>query len=86
MKIYCLPEKSPEKVGDFGRKVLEKIDIANTESSPAGLLFLFSDDCGKQKVTGHPVPERRKDRQRTLPISKMVCRCRFRAVRMALPL
>lgn len=32
-----------------------------TESSPAGLLFLFSNDCEKQKVTGRPVPERRKD-------------------------
>lgn len=39
----------------------EKIDIAIQKSSPAGLLFLFSNDCGNQKVTGRPVPERRKD-------------------------
>ena len=35
--------------------------LYTSESSPAGLLFLFSNDFEKQKVTGHPVPERRKD-------------------------
>ena len=57
MKIYCLPEK----VVTLEEKSLEKIDIAIQKSSPAGLLFLFSNDCEKQKVTGRPVPERRKD-------------------------
>ena len=48
----------------------EKIDIAIQKSSPAGLLFLFSNDCGNQKVTGHPVPERRKDD--TDPVSNAI--------------
>ena len=58
MKIYCLPEK----VVTLEEKSLEKIDIAIQKSSPAGLLFLFSEDFLKsKKVTGLPVPERRKD-------------------------
>ena len=56
MKIYCLPEK----VVTLEEKSLEKIDIAIQKAVLRGC-FLFSNDCGNQKVTGHPVPERRKD-------------------------
>ena len=57
MKIYCLPEK----VVTLEEKSLEKIDIAIQKAVLRGCFFYFQMIMKNKKVTGRPVPERRKD-------------------------
>ena len=59
MKVYR--KKSLEKVVTLEEKSLEKIDIAIQKAVLRGCFFYFQMIMKNKKVTGHPVPERRKD-------------------------